>query len=270
MASLHGVVSVGCCQGVSVASAAWRSASSACSSSGVGGGAVDVVVGPHAARRGSRGAASRRRPRRRVSRRRSARSITRQAAAWRRGGRQRGRPAPAASRGRTRSSISRPSAQPRAAGTACRGRWCPAPPAGRSARRGSTSWRGVSLHHAAAFGQQPRVAGAGLGRVALADDRADGLEPAGQFAHMGLALVAVAVEQRLGRGALHLAVQHRAQLPGQVGHVAHALAHALAQEGRLHVRRVAGQEHAPGAPALRPPAHGSGSWPGATACRRRA
>jgi manganese transport protein len=40
--------------------------------------------------------------------------------------------------------------------------------------------------------------------------------------------------------ALQLALHHRGQLPTQVGHIAQALAHALAQEGRLHVGQPVG------------------------------
>ncbi len=64
---------------------------------------------------------------------------------------------------------------------------------------------------------------------------------------MGAALEAVAVEQRVAAPA----AENGIEFPGQVGHVAQALAHALAEEGRLLVGGVAGDEHAAGPPAPR-------------------
>ena len=47
-----------------------------------------------------------------------------------------------------------------------------------------------------------------------------------------------------------MAVEHEVELPGQVGGVAQAGAHALPGERRHEVGGVAGEEHAPGAPPL--------------------
>ena len=74
----------------------------------------------------------------------------------------------------------------------------PAATAARAPARGMHVLARRVAHDAAAFGEQARVARARLRRIALADHRADGLDAAGELAHMRLALLAVAVEQRVG------------------------------------------------------------------------
>ena len=66
-------------------------------------------------------------------------------------------------------------------------------------------------------------------------------------AHMGVALAGIAVEQALRRAP----AQHGFQLPGKVGRIADAGAHALPHEGRGLVRGVAGDEQASPPPAPR-------------------
>ena len=60
------------------------------------------------------------------------------------------------------------------------------------------------------------------------------------------ALLAIGVEQR-GAG---LPVQNPVELPDEISDIANALAHALADEGRLLMRGIAGEEYAAPPPFL--------------------
>ena len=83
--------------------------------------------------------------------------------------------------------------------------------------------------------------------VPLAHHGANALDAGGELAHVGAAFLAVTGQQCLRCRALHtapylsvcLTLQHRFQLPGQIGGIADALAHALAQKRRLLVGGVA-------------------------------
>ncbi len=95
-----------------------------------------------------------------------------------------------------------------------------------------------------ALGEDAGVARLGGDGIALADHMADRLDARGELAHMGAALHAVAVEQRV----TGLSAQHPVELPDEIGDVADALAHALADERRLLMGGVARQEHPAASP----------------------
>ena len=88
---------------------------------------------------------------------------------------------------------------------------------------------------------------AALGRIGLLQHGAELHRQLDEGAHMRRALAFVGVEQAIGRAA----AQHGVELPGEVGGIAHAGAHALAEEGRRLVAGVAGQQQPPSPPALR-------------------
>lgn len=61
---------------------------------------------------------------------------------------------------------------------------------------------------------------------------------------MQTTLLAIGVEQRIGR----VTLQHRPQLPGEIDGIANALAHALADKWRLLVRSIASNKDTAFAP----------------------
>ena len=81
-------------------------------------------------------------------------------------------------------------------------------------------------------------------RIALANDVTDRLDPGGELANMLASLLAIGVEQR-GAG---LPFENAIELPDQISDIANALAHALADEGRLLMRGIAGEEYAAAPP----------------------
>src|SRR5262252_1267962 len=93
---------------------------------------------------------------------------------------------------------------------------------------------------------QCRVARARLVEIELADHLAGLLGETDQRLDVRLSLALVTVEQRIMR----TGAQHERELPGQIGGVADAGAHALPHEGRRLVAGIAGEEDAAGAPAL--------------------
>jgi hypothetical protein len=102
-------------------------------------------------------------------------------------------------------------------------------------------------------------------RVALANDLSDRFDPRGELADVIAALLAITIEQGFAR----LPMEDVIEFPNEIRAVAQTLAHALPNEGRLLMRRVAGEEDA-AAPPLRRPARENGSWLPATMLLRPA
>ena len=88
------------------------------------------------------------------------------------------------------------------------------------------------------------VARPGRVRVRGLDDRAEADRELDELAHVGAALGLAGVEQRFAGRAGH----HHPELPGEVGGVPDAGAHALPEEGRGLVRAVPGQHQPAAAP----------------------
>ncbi len=104
-------------------------------------------------------------------------------------------------------------------------------------------------------GDHGGVAGRGLGRIGDADHPAELHREARSIARTcGDALARVGVEQRIRARA----GEHEVELPGEIGGVAEARAHALAGERRHLVRGVAGEQQAARAASRPPSAPGSG------------
>ena len=99
--------------------------------------------------------------------------------------------------------------------------------------------RRAGLEAAVALRSDYRVGG--LDDVPELDGQCD------ELPHMRRTLGLVCVEQRVGRPA----GEHQLKLPGEVGDVADPCAQPLTQERRGLVRRVAGEQHPPAAPAAR-------------------
>ncbi|MEO8524346.1 MAG: hypothetical protein ABI460_06475, partial [Caldimonas sp.] len=99
---------------------------------------------------------------------------------------------------------------------------------------------------AAARVEQGRVARTRAVQVALADHRTNALDALRELTHVRTAFTAVGIQQGIARSSF----VHCHDLPRQVGDVPHALAQALAEKGRLLMRRIAGDEDAADAPAF--------------------
>eukprot|EP01022_Parablepharisma_sp_SALTPOND_P011067 TRINITY_DN1458_c0_g1_i1.p2 TRINITY_DN1458_c0_g1~~TRINITY_DN1458_c0_g1_i1.p2 ORF type:complete len:758 (+),score=206.27 TRINITY_DN1458_c0_g1_i1:4238-6511(+) len=95
-------------------------------------------------------------------------------------------------------------------------------------------------------GDQACIACPGGVHIAFADQFSDLLDAACQRTHMCSAFLAIRIQQA-GIGSVG---HDQLQLPDQIGDIANALAHALAQERRLLVGSIAGDEDAAAVPLL--------------------
>ena len=118
----------------------------------------------------------------------------------------------------------------------------------------------------AAFAENAGIARLGGDRIALADHMTDRLDPGGELANMLASFLGVGVEEAVAG----LSLENPVEFPDEIADIANALAHALADKGRLLMRGIAGEEDATAPPFPARPAHETGSSPHATAWRHQA